>query len=807
MRDSARRLQRSNRRANRADSGVELHEHLPECDDAASAPVPSQSGGIPCALVYSSRKHCSSAELLTSLFEVQLRSAGYEPKRLTDEMRSCCDYLDGVRKLITECALGVVFLDGLRPNVTFEFGWLLGCGKPVILLASRGASVSVRTYYATQSDSGLGPREFEKLKDPALDPGRHLSDFGGKHVAFFDAQAGVDADGGLKKVLDAEIRRSASEIQQEVLRMQKQPLSEDVLKKVTASIVLISAAYFANQPDVEPTELAHAYADIKGVMGDKTPPLTCRLMAELHLRRAHRLESDKARSAAAAHDALDVFRDMARASLTEPDSSVDALLGIGRVALMLAELTEDVKYITDAVIAYEQVIRVEPQATGALVGLGISLNYRANHESTEDRLHSLRKARIALRSACDVEPTNPTAQGSLGSVLLRLARRQTGPESENALVEARECLRRALDLDPSAKLVTCELGVVMKLLAVQQGDPSALQAACKQLEDATHACPECSVSWREWGSCLTAKARRQDVVVEAVATLATAIDALNRADQLEPSSHINLCDLAEAQTELAVRQQPANSAATCEVACNTSKKALELEPKCDRMWYNWGRALQRLAATEDPAAAIRHQQDACEKFAKTMQLAHDHEGALFHWGESLARLAELQTGQPSLDALRDACDKFKRLDALQPGDVVVLRLWGHTAVRLAQQLGNSDSAARYLRASCRRFAMAFELDKEDFASLNNWNYALLQLARVVPSAERPAEMSESARVQQLCESIRPGGCSLSLACVAEQDGHRDEALKQLAIALETGCYDWDDIDGNRDLKNLEGDEK
>ena len=68
-------------------------------------------------------------------------------------------------------------------------------------------------------------------------------------------------------------------------------------------------------------------------------------------------------------------------------------------------------------------------------------------------------------------------------------------------------------------------------------------------------------------------------------------------------------------------------------------------------------------------------------------------------------------------------------------------------------------------------------------------------------------MSESARVQQLCESIRPGGCSLSLACVAEQDGHRDEALKQLAIALETGCYDWDDIDGNRDLKNLEGDEK
>jgi len=45
-------------------------------------------------------------------------------------MRSGEDYLNKLEKLIEDCVLGIILLDGLRPNILFEFGFLKGKKNP-----------------------------------------------------------------------------------------------------------------------------------------------------------------------------------------------------------------------------------------------------------------------------------------------------------------------------------------------------------------------------------------------------------------------------------------------------------------------------------------------------------------------------------------------------------------------------------------------------------------------------------------------------------------------------------------------------
>jgi hypothetical protein len=55
---------------------------------------------------------------------------------------------DAIMDRIKECAFGVVCLDGLRPNVVFEYGALVGAGKVALLFKEGTATVDVPHFYA-----------------------------------------------------------------------------------------------------------------------------------------------------------------------------------------------------------------------------------------------------------------------------------------------------------------------------------------------------------------------------------------------------------------------------------------------------------------------------------------------------------------------------------------------------------------------------------------------------------------------------------------------------------------------------------
>jgi nucleoside 2-deoxyribosyltransferase len=74
---------------------------------------------------------------------------------------------DQITKLIKDCEFAVVALDGLRPNVTFEYGMLWALGKPVILLKEKDATVDIRSYLADAASL--------KVESPKLTPDSHFS--------------------------------------------------------------------------------------------------------------------------------------------------------------------------------------------------------------------------------------------------------------------------------------------------------------------------------------------------------------------------------------------------------------------------------------------------------------------------------------------------------------------------------------------------------------------------------------------------------------------------------------------------------
>ena len=109
-----------------------------------------------CFIAYSSGRHVRYIDpLLEDRIESVLRERNFSPKRLGGEIRSGEDYLNKLEEVIDDCVLGVVILDGFRPNVLFEFGFLLGKGKPVIILQSIDAEINIKTLYRNWEDTGL----------------------------------------------------------------------------------------------------------------------------------------------------------------------------------------------------------------------------------------------------------------------------------------------------------------------------------------------------------------------------------------------------------------------------------------------------------------------------------------------------------------------------------------------------------------------------------------------------------------------------------------------------------------------------
>ena len=81
----------------------------------------------------------------------------FRVERTPSALHSGASQRDQITRLIGGCAFGVVLLDGLRPNVVFEYGVLHGLNKPVIFFKEKQAQVDIRGYFGNVPNMNLEP--------------------------------------------------------------------------------------------------------------------------------------------------------------------------------------------------------------------------------------------------------------------------------------------------------------------------------------------------------------------------------------------------------------------------------------------------------------------------------------------------------------------------------------------------------------------------------------------------------------------------------------------------------------------------
>ncbi len=105
-------------------------------------------------------------------------SPSFDLRLTPSALESGADQRSQIIDLIEGCSFAVVVLDGLRPNVTYEYGLLEAYGKPIILLKEQSATVDIKSL--------VGESVNLAVTSPALSIDSHFSDIKGVNYALWN---------------------------------------------------------------------------------------------------------------------------------------------------------------------------------------------------------------------------------------------------------------------------------------------------------------------------------------------------------------------------------------------------------------------------------------------------------------------------------------------------------------------------------------------------------------------------------------------------------------------------------------------
>jgi nucleoside 2-deoxyribosyltransferase len=255
----------------------------------------SPKGELPCILVYSSSDHVRHIKRINADIKKFLENKGFRIVYLKDEARDLSIYSDEFLKAAKDCVLGVVILDGFRPNVLFEFGVLMGLEKPIVLLKDKEAEINIKTLYGDISKSddcrektGLTASEFKTLKNPQLEM-RSCSQFSdlSMKISEYDQEATEEDDKHISKLLSSNVDKIREEIEKEgekILRG-KTPASmsgrfAEVYQEYVARLysLAFSPGLEANDVDI----ICSDFKKLEQESGNKMPSRIYSLIASLY---------------------------------------------------------------------------------------------------------------------------------------------------------------------------------------------------------------------------------------------------------------------------------------------------------------------------------------------------------------------------------------------------------------------------------------------------------------------------------------------------------------------------------------------
>jgi len=259
----------------------------------------STEGEIPCIILHPDKKHVEGINHILNPLNELLPKKGFKPIYLSDETEPLQHYGKTFEQLAEDCALGIVILDGLRPNVLLEFGILIGKNKPIIPLQDEKACVAIRSFYPQNwRGSGLTESQFSKLKDPYLGFFSHISDLQGLKVEVVDKDVSLDDFKYPKNVIDKAIDKLMPRIIEEYNELSLKSvgkISPDYLQRFHA-VSLEVAEYYGGRVRFSIKDVENAIEEIKNLernSGVKMPSRVYSTIASLYISLAERTEWEK----------------------------------------------------------------------------------------------------------------------------------------------------------------------------------------------------------------------------------------------------------------------------------------------------------------------------------------------------------------------------------------------------------------------------------------------------------------------------------------------------------------------------------
>jgi len=193
-------------------------------------------GQIPCVLVYPDRKHVEYVNQIVNCLEEILPTLGFKISKLCDKTPPDKHFGENFEKLAEDCIFGIIILDGFRPNVLFEYGFLRGKEKVILPLQDKKACIAVKSLYSirdlqddadVKKSTGLTKFQFNRLKEPEIGYFTQLSDRHGINVICVDRDAELDSPEHPKQKIRAEITKLTPEILDKYAKQSLRPIKQE----------------------------------------------------------------------------------------------------------------------------------------------------------------------------------------------------------------------------------------------------------------------------------------------------------------------------------------------------------------------------------------------------------------------------------------------------------------------------------------------------------------------------------------------------------------------------------------------------
>lgn len=157
-----------------------------------------------CFLVYSTRE-AHIEKVVDRLVDFLSNELNFQVFKLDEARIAGHPLLPDIIKYTKQCDLGIVLLDGLRPNVVLELGMLLANGTPCIILLERNSKINIGSLI---TDTGKTPLRPPQIK---IDVPKHISDI--SNISW--NQYTLEDDTAFRVLIRKEISKLTAEIKKD----------------------------------------------------------------------------------------------------------------------------------------------------------------------------------------------------------------------------------------------------------------------------------------------------------------------------------------------------------------------------------------------------------------------------------------------------------------------------------------------------------------------------------------------------------------------------------------------------------------